>query len=46
MKLKLVAAISAFCNTGACSRATRSAAKRTEANEGGCSKRRPDRHER
>src|SRR6516164_11859124 len=35
-----------FCNTGACSRATRSAAKRTEANEGGCSKRRPDRHER
>src|SRR5262249_53729681 len=25
------------CNTGACSRATRSAAKRTEANKGGCS---------
>jgi hypothetical protein len=33
------------CNTGACSRATEwSAAKRTEANKGGCSKRRPDNH--
>src|SRR6516225_11405177 len=34
-------------NTGACSRATEwSAAKRTEANKGGCSKRRPDNHQR
>src|SRR4029077_19863222 len=30
------------CNTGACSRA----AKRTEANKGGCSKCRPDNHQR
>jgi hypothetical protein len=35
------------CNTGACSRATEwSAATRTDANNGGCSKRRPDRHQR
>ena len=45
MKLKLVAAISAL--TGAYSCATEwSAAKCTEANEGGCSKGRPDNHQR